>query len=63
MNTTQPTLQQLAQASLSFLERVQINGLEAETYLICRQWLRNIAAQPAPESAGRTPAPEKEPIE
>lgn len=52
--------QQLAQAALAFLQRAQLNGSEAETLLIVRNWLVGFAngstvtapALPKPANAG-----------
>lgn len=55
----QPTPQQLAQTTLAFLERVQLNAKEAEAFLMCKQWLSYVANPPVPSEDEK----KKEPAE
>lgn len=47
------TEQQLAQATLEFLQRAPLEGREAETMVLCKQWVRKqINPLPPPFGTG-----------
>ncbi len=37
---------QLAEATLQFLDRTELKGAEALTFLACKQWLTKLAQKP-----------------